>query len=169
MARRANGLLPCLICLSAFGLAGCAGTSRALGPIARLLPETTIEESLLREVNAARRQEGLAPLVLEDALIRIARAHTWDMARMRRISHQGRDRMTVEGRADRMEIDWLIIGENVARNRGYDDPVAKAVADWLKSQNHRANIMNPEFVETGIGVVRGRDGYIYFTQVFMKP
>jgi len=34
------------------------------------------------------------------------------------------------------------------------------------AKNHRANILNPEFTDVGIGIVRGPDGGLYITQDF---
>ena len=33
-------------------------------------------------------------------------------------------------------------------------------------KNHRANILNPDFTDVGIGIVTGPDGRIYITQDF---
>ncbi len=62
-------------------------------------------------------------------------------------------------------ISASTIGENVARNRGYDDPVAIAVEGWMKSRGHRRNILG-KYDVTGVGVAEANDGTLFFTQVF---
>jgi uncharacterized protein YkwD len=42
-----------------------------------------------------------------------------------------------------------------------------AVSGWMKSKGHRRHILDPVFRETGVGVARGSDGSIYFTQMFL--
>jgi uncharacterized protein YkwD len=84
-------------------------------------------------------------------------------------SHKGIDGKYVSDRADSMNIgDWESIGENIAFNRGFDDPVAKAVKLWLSSPSHFNNIMNPMWKETAIGIAIREDGSYYFTQVFTR-
>lgn len=56
------------------------------------------------------------------------------------------------------------IGENIAAG----DMTAEAVvAGWMNSPGHRANILNPEFKEIGVGVLLGAGEFgIYWVQVF---
>ncbi|HEV2764235.1 MAG TPA: CAP domain-containing protein, partial [Pyrinomonadaceae bacterium] len=62
---------------------------------------------------------------------------------------------------------WRMFGENIAYNQGYEDPAAFAVERWMLSPKHRSNILSRSYTMTGLGVARGSDGRIYFTQVFM--
>ena len=48
-----------------------------------------------------------------------------------------------------------------------DDVASNTVAGWMGSEGHRANILNGDFDETGIGVAE-INGYIISTQVFIK-
>lgn len=43
------------------------------------------------------------------------------------------------------------IGENLARGQQSTD---EALWGWMRSPGHRENILNPEFEETGIGIIR---------------
>jgi uncharacterized protein YkwD len=54
-------------------------------------------------------------------------------------------------------------GENLAL--GYASPKA-VVAGWLASAGHRANIENPGYTVTGVGVAASRSGRLYWTQSF---
>lgn len=153
--------------------AGCSGGT--------VFPETLIhsyrktaepseaEMQLFRMLNAERRKHDLRPLRMSPVLNYLAREHARDMAAMQCLSHVGSDDLTVEGRVTRAGVDWQMVGENVARNRGYDAPEEKAVGDWMQSPGHRHNILNAAFTRTGLGVAVGEDGYFYYTQVFVQP
>ena len=75
----------------------------------------------------------------------------------------------VDDRADSAGIkNWKRIGENIAYNRGYDNPVEFAVLRWMQSQSHRENLLSEKWKESGIGIAIAADGKTYyFTQVFM--
>ena len=90
------------------------------------------------------------------------------MAQNNFFSHRGLDGLMVNDRAEEMGLfDWRAIGENIAFNRGYDLPVDLAVEKWLESPSHRENLLNKNWIETGVGVAVSRDGSYYFTQVFI--
>lgn len=130
---------------------------------------SVLEARLATLVNAKRVAAGLGELKTANRCQRLAREHSRQMAQMACLTHLGDSDLTVEKRADRFGIDWQVIGENVARNRGYGDPVAKAVEDWLNSPRHKENMLSPRFTQTGVGVAVGTDGYTYITQVFLLP
>lgn len=46
-----------------------------------------------------------------------------------------------------------------------DEIAGEAAKDWMKSEGHKKNIVNPEFVKTGIGIAQVND-YLVITQVF---
>jgi uncharacterized protein YkwD len=61
------------------------------------------------------------------------------------------------------------IAENVAWNDRPEDLSARvAVAGWLQSAGHRANIEG-NYLSTGIGVARAPGGALYYTQIFVAP
>jgi uncharacterized protein YkwD len=145
-----------------------------------LLPITLPEQSvvgreILAAVNAARavprtcgtRDFGAAaPLVWDDALGAAALAHSRDMAARRHFAHQGSDGSEVATRATRAGYSWKLIGENIAAGQ----PTAReAVAGWIESPGHCANLMNPTFTGMGAGYAISRakmPGFVYWTQVF---
>lgn len=69
-------------------------------------------------------------------------------------------------RVQAIAIPYRAAAENVAYNRGYTDPVAKAVEGWLNSSGHRRNIEG-NYNLTGIGVAKNSQGAYYFTQIFI--
>ena len=61
------------------------------------------------------------------------------------------------------------IAENIYRVRGSEESAEAAVAAWMSSPGHRANILNADYRFTGIGIAVDEDGAVYFTQVFLTP
>jgi uncharacterized protein YkwD len=167
--RRWTGLLFAALLFAGVAGGGCKwGHSPALRVFA---PSglVTIENAIHQRINEIRREEDLEPLELDRDLRILARTHSHDMASRGVLTHRDNQGLYVASRATRARIDWLKVAENVARVTGYDDPGARAVQDWMESPGHRANILDDEYTFTGIGVVKGDDGYVYFTQVFLLP
>ena len=66
-------------------------------------------------------------------------------------------------------IGWAQCGENLFMEKGWDDPVHFAVVSWWYSAGHQANLLNPEFTETGVGLAQGPDKAWFVTQIFLAP
>lgn len=116
-------------------------------------------------VNAQRRRLGLQALVYNEQLDQMAKIQARDMARFEKMAHvlPQSDLPTLADRARYTGYVYGRLAENVAL--GY--PSAEAVVQgWMGSQGHRENILNREVVETGVGVMRSRDGGLYYCQVF---
>ena len=128
-----------------------------------------IEKRAFELTNAARERTGLPPLVWASELRAMARAHSENMVRLGFFSHVTPDgsRMTDRARAAGVQ-HFRALGENIAYNQGYDDPGGFAVENWMLSPGHRANILNPEFQESAIGVFVAADGTVYLTQEFIR-
>lgn len=125
------------------------------------------ERKTFNLINDQRLRRGLRPLEWSDEAANLARLHSRNMAQYHFFSHRGLDGTMVNDRAERMGLfNWRAIGENIAFNRGYDNPVEFAVQKWLESPTHKSNMLNKEWNVSGIGVAVGSDGSYYFTQVF---
>jgi uncharacterized protein YkwD len=148
--------------------------ARPLLPL-RLPEQDVAGRAILDAVNAARavaRNCGArafaaaAPVAWNDALAAAAQAHSRDMAAHRRFAHEGSDASTVGERATRAGYGWRLIGENIAAGQ---TSASEAVAGWIESPGHCANLMNPAFTEmgAGYGISRAKlPGFVYWTQVF---
>ncbi len=120
-------------------------------------------------VNNERRKKGLGDLYWDNALAAMARAFSRQMARESFFSHFDRSGKSVVERARQSNIiGWSKIGENLFFCNGYDRFDSVAVRGWMNSSEHRRNILDREFNETGIGVAQTRDGRTYITQVFIR-
>src|ERR1043165_2371809 len=60
------------------------------------------------------------------------------------------------------------MGENVATNFPGPASARDTVKNWINSPEHRKNMEGTEFSLTGVGVRVGKNGTIYFTQLFAK-
>ncbi len=143
--------------------------SKASGVNASVMVKiASIEHVAFDIVNQKRIESGLKSLVWSDQLEGVARGHSQNMADFDFFSHRGMDNKMVSDRADDAHLGkWRAIGENIAFNRGFADPIAKAVQLWLDSPSHRNNMMNENWREAAIGVAIAADGSYYFTQVFL--
>lgn len=133
---------------------------------------------ILNGVNAARAtgracgEQAFAPappVEWNAALGQAALEHSGDMATRRYFDHADQAGGTVAERAQQAGYRWLRIGENIAFGQNMPE---EALAGWLASPGHCANIMNPGFTEMGAayGVSSsGRTGAVYWTQVFGRP
>ncbi|MEK7723360.1 MAG: CAP domain-containing protein [Acidobacteriota bacterium] len=127
-----------------------------------------IERKAFDILNEKRKENGLAPIIWSEDMAKVARIHSENMAKYKFFSHQGLDGTMVNDRADALGISkWKAIGENIAFNHGYDNPVEFACQRWMQSQSHRENILNPRWKEAGVGVAITAEGTYYFTQVFV--
>lgn len=123
----------------------------------------TVERQVIADVNRHRLARGLPPLVAEGHIAREARRHSRAMAAgARGFGHVG-----FEGRvaALRGVTGCGEAAENVARQQGYGDAAAMAMAGWLDSPGHRRNIEG-RYALTGVGVVSDGAGLLYLTQLF---
>jgi uncharacterized protein YkwD len=126
------------------------------------------ENEIFDLVNDERRRKRLTNLDWNDDLARVARKYSQQMAKGNFFSHFDKNGNGVEERVDAAGIKWRMIGENLYFCQGIEDYNSAAVAGWLKSPSHRANMLNKNWTETGIGIAESRDGKIYVTQVFLK-
>ncbi|MGH2592142.1 MAG: CAP domain-containing protein [Anaerolineae bacterium] len=124
---------------------------------------------LLGRVNALRRQNGLAPLELNDPLAAAAQRHSQDMANTGRVDHTGSDgsapeqRMIAAGYGPALNA-W---GENI-----YGSGIA-TVGDawgfWTTSSVHRNNLLSERYREIGIGVATSANGTYYTLKFGARP
>jgi len=144
--------------------------AKASGVEASVIVNTvSLERTAFDLLNQKRVEKGLQALTWNDQLANVARRHSESMAKFNFFSHRGIDSKMVSDRADAEGLTkWRAIGENIAFNRGYQDPVGRAVELWLDSSSHRRNLLDSNWKETAIGIAVTSDGSYYLTQVFLK-
>lgn len=123
-------------------------------------------------INAERVSAGCAPLQVNSKLVVAAQGHSEDMALNDFFSHTGSNGSSPGQRIAAQGYSYSTWGENIAA--GYSTAAA-AVNGWMNSSGHRANILNCNFQETGVGYYflandKGSVNYYhYWTQVFASP
>src|SRR5919199_1542768 len=109
---------------------------------------TRSELSLLKAVNATRASYHLAPLRIDPALQRAARAHTAEMIRSGSFAHGA-----FASRMRTFNVRGPAMGENLAWGSGSYGSPQSIIQMWLNSPGHRANLLRPGFRRIGIGAV----------------
>ncbi len=136
-------------------------------------PPTDYEQQVIELTNRERVANGCASLRAESHLMAAAEAHSRDMAEHDFFSHTGSDGSSPWVRMARAGYgSYRAAAENIAA--GYPSPEA-VVAGWMNSPGHRANILNCNLEEIGVGYVfqnpdTGNTNYgHYWTQDFATP
>ncbi|MFN2322887.1 MAG: CAP domain-containing protein [Trueperaceae bacterium] len=131
-------------------------------------PEPALTSALHERADAAREAAGLAPTVWDEGLARAARAHAAELAARGVLDHAGAspETRTLADRLVRAGVPYASVGENLAFERGFEDPVGTMVQGWLASPPHRANLLDPQFDRVGYGSARDASGARYVVQVF---
>ena len=130
---------------------------------------SSLEKSVLAEVNAFRARHRLAPLRLNLSLAAAAGSHTSSMARRGFFSHRSADGSATSRRVRRFYrqdgYDGWAVGENLLWASWRVDG-ARTLRMWLRSRPHRRNLLTPHWREIGLAAVqvaaapgfyRGRD------------
>jgi uncharacterized protein YkwD len=129
-----------------------------------------VRAAILDRVNAARRKAGAPPLRASPLLDQSAQKHAEDMLARGYFAHESPDGKTVRERAREAGYDWRTIGENIAEGQLTVDEVMDT---WMKSPDHRRNILEPGFTELGVGLVanKGKGGRyrVIWVQNFGAP
>jgi len=122
----------------------------------RLAPETSAE-------TGGRAQ----PLRWNENLAAVARAHSRDMLGQGFFDHVDPDGRTLSTRINAAGIPWRAAGENIAIYTTVLGAEGAFMNEPRFQHNHRANILNANYTDVGIGIVQGPDGSLYITQDFV--
>ncbi|SFR09252.1 CAP domain-containing protein [Desulfoscipio geothermicus] len=124
---------------------------------------STDEQKMLNLVNQERQQVGLAPLKSNLELVRLARLKAQDMIDLGYFGHTSPTYGSPFDMINSAGIKYYYAGENLAG--AYSVDVAHNAL--MNSDGHRANILNPNFKEVGIGIVDGGPYGKMFVQLFI--
>ena len=124
---------------------------------------------ILDLTNKERADESLPALKPNATLMAVAQQHAENMARQEKAAH------VLDGKADKDRAKKAgypgVVGENVSRSQrvGAEEAAANAVAGWMKSPGHRANILQKTYTEIGTGMAKSQSGRWYLCQLFGLP
>ncbi|MQG93476.1 CAP domain-containing protein [Pseudomonas sp. MN1F] len=144
---------------------------------AQLGDQRSASKALLAEVNAARAKPRLCgrqrfaaarPLTWNTALGTAAQRHSRAMANGNYFAHRDPNGDWPADRAWDAGYRGRQVGENIAAGQGSP---SKAMAGWLASPGHCANLMNPMFTQVGAAYVANArsDQGVYWTMLFGAP
>ena len=122
------------------------------------------EKEVYELVNKVRAQYGLSQLKWADDLAAVARAHSRDMINRKFFSHDNPDGLSPFDRMKAAGISYRTAAENIAYGQKTPEAVMNA---WMNSSGHRANILNANVKEIGVGAAADSSGTIYWTQEFV--
>ena len=132
-----------------------------------------VERRIYQLTNETRRKHHLPPLDKDDALVTTARAHSDDMLGRNFFHHVNPDGKAPQDRiAPAYSRTLARTGENIWGGHGYDYSDSKLMArvivdSWITSPGHRANLLNPNYTNLGVGVsVLGKE--VRATQNFVQ-
>jgi uncharacterized protein YkwD len=120
-------------------------------------------QQLFNAINKERKAHGLPSLKPDEALANAARKHAQGMAEQGTITHQfpGEPNLLARARAAGAHFSWL--SENVD-----EGPNPTAIhRSFMKSPQHRANILDPDMDSAGIGIAE-RNGQMFAVEDFSK-
>ena len=143
-------------------------------PVGINYTEAEAEELIIVLVNAKRQQFDLSNLSEDPLLTGLAWEHSISMVENNFSSH---DRYPGERDFTYGQLPGTMRGENVAKiptRQGIQGPYISlqevcewAVSDWTPPPGHSANIVEPCYTETGVGVSFSDDwDYLYITQIY---
>jgi uncharacterized protein YkwD len=171
-AARAIAVAGVLIAMQGTGVAAAAGhhraqsTSNASCAGTRLVPtranSTRAEAATFCLINVQRARHGLRALRPNADLARSSALHSEDM-----VSGNYFDHVSPAGETSLARIkastylprtSAYLVGENIALGTMQLATPAAIVASWMRSPDHRANILNRDFRDSGIGIVAQAPG-----------
>ncbi|WP_024983615.1 CAP domain-containing protein [Brevibacillus borstelensis] len=109
-------------------------------------------------VNQERAKAGLAPLAYDAALEKVALAKAADMDQNNYFDHNSPTYGSPFDMMKRFGVSYMTAGENIAMGQRSAEEVMQ---QWMNSDGHRKNIMNPNFTKIGVGYQNG-----YWVQEF---
>ncbi len=114
-------------------------------------------------VNGERSKQGLAPLIVDLELSRVARLKSQDMVEKNYFSHLSPTYGSPFEMMDKFAISYSYAGENIACKY----TVAKAHEALMGSSGYRANMLSEDYTQIGIGIVDGGPCGKMLTQQFV--
>ncbi len=114
---------------------------------------SAMEQDLFNLTNAARTQQGLAPLQWNDQLAQAAKSHAALIIQNSQLSHQYSGEADLTARAGQAGAHFQTVAENMAQGSSADS-IQK---QWMNSPPHRANILDAKLDAVGFSVVKRGD------------
>ena len=124
----------------------------AFSPASGVDASAITSETVVVLANSARSENGLGELKTSSLLAKAAQAKANDMLARQYFSHNTPDGATPWSFIKAVGYSYTTAGENLAIDFTQAESMQSA---WMNSPGHRANILNGNFTEIGIGIVSG--------------
>lgn len=124
--------------------------------------QASVEQEVVKLVNAERAKAGLPALKEDWELSRVAKYKSQDMHDKNYFDHTSPTYGTPFTMMKSFGITYKSAGENIAKGQQSASEVVNA---WMNSAGHRANILNKNYTHIGVGYVK--DGN-YWSQMFIQ-
>jgi uncharacterized protein YkwD len=143
----------------------------------------TLDKRIIVLTNAQRTAHGLAPLVESGTLDVLAASRSEDLVKRDYFDHydptspldaQGHHIAAIQELLARNNVPYSEVGENLIGDTGYaldNGTPQQAVQAWMRSPEHRANILHAGYTSIGVGMAAEdqSDGLrVVITQVFLS-
>ncbi len=130
---------------------------------------TVISSTLVTETNSYRANNNETSLIVNSMLTKAAQMKAEDMAVKSYFSHIGQNGEKPWFWFDKVGYKYSYAGENLAVDFTESEDVTTG---WINSAKHKANLLNTNFTEIGIGIATGTyEGHqtTFVVQFFGKP
>lgn len=144
-------------------------TNPELGDASHITPNET---NIFKDINEIRKAANLTPLEFDIDLSRLSQQRSKDMVENNYFSHYDQDgepyfSVMITASCDNPELTAM--GENLEMNNHSDSSI-EAVEAWMESEEHKDNILNPDWRSIGVGEAKDDQGRVFFTTLFSdKP
>jgi uncharacterized protein YkwD len=150
-----------LIALAALAGAPAANADDCQGADARPSADNTaqIAQTTLCLINAQRTAQSLSPVTEQPLLSKASAAYSALMVAQHYFGHVSPDGSELTDRLT--DVGYLgqpgswMVGENIAWGESYLATPGEIVNAWMNSPPHRANILNGDYEEIGLGIALG--------------
>jgi uncharacterized protein YkwD len=153
MARRAARLVTAALSVVGLWVAAAPAGATSQAPATAM---SALEQGVLADVNALRRDHGLASLRLSTKLTAAARAHSFEMAKRGYFGHDSADGSSFDKRIVRYYplrgTHYWSVGENLLWSSP-DVDAAGALNMWIDSPEHRRILLTTRWREIGLSAV----------------
>lgn len=133
--------------------------------IAEQAGSTVQADQVLELVNQERAKQGLKALTLSDELTNVATIKAKDMRDNNYFDHTSPTYGSPFEMMRQFGVQYSSAGENIAAGQKTAQEVMNA---WMNSSGHRANILNKDYEQLGVGYIQGGNYGTYWVQMFKK-
>lgn len=132
-----------------------------------------IEEYIIELTNKEREKNWISTLQYNGTMRDYAILKGEDMIKNDYFDHEDLDGKLMIYYIQKDEVKYSAWGENLSWNSGYNfknsyEAAQFFVEGWMNSPGHRANILNANFQEIGVGVIKSGNEYFGIQQFYTK-